>query len=375
MDEEGNRGCGRGRFDALKGTLFMKMIRFSVLLLVAGLAGTAFAATPELSKSEVDRLVGAFLPACPDPITVSTQPLQVDLSTGLRATIIRVESSNPWCQNQALALATSQKTYYVGSPWILAGTSGTPAAKIKEFAWGRLQANVDPAVGKPRKDGLLPVTLTEKTPFGPVTYEGAVDPAGTIFLPGGVRTLDGDLATSRFSRLEGIAAKAPTRGSGKITVYELSDFECPSCAYAQGHADAIVKEFGDKVKYVRIDLPLLSSHPWAFPAAVYGRAIWNQSHETFWDYKREVYENQSSLDTFSLEDFARGFVRARELDVEKFNRDVESVGIRNQILEGVSAARSLQINGTPTFLVDGVNVVPGENGSNLLKHIREKVGK
>jgi protein-disulfide isomerase len=351
----------------------MKIIRLGVLILVTGLTGSAFGATPELPKSEVDRLVGAFLPSCPDPVTVTTQPLQIDLSPGLRATIIRIESENPWCQNQALALATSQKTYFVGSPWIMQGLTGTPAAKIKQFAWGRLQASVDPAVGKPRKDGLLAVTLTEKTPFGPVTYEGAVDPAGTIFLPGEVRTLDGGLASARLSRLESVAAKAPTRGSGKVRVYEFSDFECPSCAYAQGYADAIAKEFGDRVKYVRIDLPLLSSHPWAFPAAVYGRAIWNQSPEAFWDFKRDVYANQSSLDTFSLEDFARGFVRDRKLNVEKFNDDIHSVALRNEILDGVSATRSLQINGTPTFMVDGVNVVPGDGGVNLMKHIREKL--
>lgn len=347
-----------------------------LLLIASGFSGTANAATPELTKGEVDRLVAALLPPCPDAVKVSTQPLQVDLAAGLRATIVRVESTNPWCQTQALALGTNQKTYYLGSPWILTGHTGTPAARIREFAWSRLQASVDPAVGKtPRNDGLLPVTVTEKTPFGPVQLEGVVDAQGTIFLPGGLQGLDRDPAAARLERLKNIAAAAPAKGSGKVTVYEFSDFECPACAYAAGHGDLIAKEFGDRVRYVRIDLPLISSHPWAFPAAVYGRAIWKQNPDAFWDYKREVYENQGSLDTFSLEDFTRGFAKAMKLDMERFERDIQSVGIRNEILDGVSAARTLQINGTPTFLVDGVMVVPGENAANLLKHVRAKLAR
>jgi protein-disulfide isomerase len=345
-------------------------------LLAVALASTAAAATPPLVKEEVDRLVAGFLPPCPDPIKVSSEPLQVTLGSGLRASIIRIDSSNGWCATQLLGLATSSKTYSLGAPWILAGLTGSPADKIRQFAWTRLQDTVEAKVAMaPRKDGLLPVVLEEKTEFGTIRVSGVVDPGGTIFIPGDVRPLTGDPARGRLDLLKPVAGKAPYKGpaTAKVTVYEFSDFQCPACARAAGYGETIVKEFGDKVRFVRLDLPLVGSHPWAFPAALASRAIWKQSPDAFWTFKREIYANQANLDAFRIEDFARSFAKENGLDVSRLDADLRSAALKEEILASISAARTIQINGTPSFLVDGVAVIPGDDGRLLLEAVRKKL--
>lgn len=351
-----------------------KSLALLILSLVA-LGSTSLAATPELAKSEIDRLVAAVLPVCPEGATISTEPLQVNLGEGLRASIVRTVSDNPWCLTQALALGGPGQNYYLGSPWILVGLTGTPAQKIKEFAWSRLQQHVEPTVTTPAKDGFFPVTLTEKTEFGPVRISGHVDVYGTIFVPGALRTLGATPAGGRNQGLAPIAERAPWKGasSGKVTIYEFSDFQCPACKRTKDYSETVVKAYGDKVRLVRIDLPLISSHPWAFSAAVMGRAIWKQNPEAFWDYKDQVYENQENLNTFTLEDFARGFAKEQGLDLARFDSDVQSATIRDEILAGIGIARSMQINGTPTFLVDGQPVIPGDDAKNLLAFVGAKL--
>ncbi|HEU5163171.1 MAG TPA: thioredoxin domain-containing protein [Thermoanaerobaculia bacterium] len=352
-----------------------KALSLAVLLAVSAVS-TAAAATPPLIKEEVDKLVASFLPPCPDPVKISSEPLGVTLGSGLRASVVRIDSANGWCATQVLALATSSKTYFLGVPWVLAGLSGTPAEKIRQFAWTRMNDSVEAKVAMaPRKDGFLPVVVEEKTEFGRIKMSGVVDMAGTIFIPGDVRSLTANGAQLRLDALKAIAGKAPYKGpaTAKVIVYEFSDFQCPACKRSADLGDKIAKEFGEKVRFVRLDLPLMGNHPWAFPAALMARAIWKQNPEAFWTFKREVYENQENLDAFKIDDFARGFAKANGLDVARFDADVQSAALKEEILASISAARSVQVNGTPSYLVDGVAVIPGENGRQLLEAIRAKV--
>lgn len=354
----------------------MKKALFFAAAVALALSQAAPAATPPLVKEEIDRVVAAFLPPCPDPVKVSAEGLPVTLGSGLRASVVRVDSPNGWCATQMLAVATNANTYYLGVPWILAGLTGSPADRIKQFAWTRMQDTVEAKVAMaPRKDGFLPVIVEETTEFGKVRISGIVDREGTLFIPGDVRSLSTDASRSRLDALKPIVGKSPFKGpdAAKVTVVEFSDFQCPACKRSAEYGEKIAKEFGGKVRFVRVDLPLISAHPWAFPAAVMARAIWKQNPEAFWDFKREVYQNQEQLDAFRIEDFARGFVKANGLDVTRFNADVQSAAVREEILASVSAARTVQINGTPTYLVDGTQVIPGEDGKLLLETVRRRL--
>ncbi len=354
----------------------MKKALLTAAAVALALSQAAVAATPPLVKEEVDRVVASFLPPCPDPVTISAEPLQVTLGSGLRASVVRVDSRNGWCATQMLALATTSKTYYLGVPWILSGLTGSPAERIRQFAWTRMQDTVEAKVAMaPRKDGLLPVIVEEKTEFGKIRTSGVIDTEATVFIPGDVRALAADPARARLDVLKSVIAKSPYKGpaTARVTVFEFSDFQCPACKRSAEYGEKIAKEFGDTVRFVRLDLPLIGSHPWAFPAAVMSRAIWKQNPQAFWDFKRELYQNQEQLDAFKVEDFARGFVKANGLDVTRFDADVQSAAIREEILASVSAARTVQINGTPTYLVDGTQIIPGDDGKLLLDAIRKRL--
>jgi len=100
-------------------------------------------------------------------------------------------------------------------------------------------------------------------------------------------------------------------------------------------------------------------------AAVAGRAIYLQKPDAFWDFKKEVYANQDKITAFTFDDFARGFAEGHELDLKKYQADIISPDVQNAILAGVGAAFANDIRATPTYLVNGINVDPGNNGEAL----------
>jgi len=160
-----------------------------------------------------------------------------------------------------------------------------------------------------------------------------------------------------------------------VTVIEFSDFECPSCQHAAGYMPAILSKYGDKVRYIRYDLPLVSMHPWAFAATMAGRAIYRQKPELFWAYKKEIYENQDKLSAFTIDDFARGFAQSHDLDLKKYDADVNDESIRNEILKGVGIAFTNDIRATPTYIVNGKIIDAGDEGKALTDYVASLVPK
>ena len=134
--------------------------------------------------------------------------------------------------------------------------------------------------------------------------------------------------------------------------------DLPSFQHAAGFLKPILDKYGDKIRYIRYDLPLINMHPWAFSAAMAGRAIHRQKPELFWDYKEQVYANQDKLNAFTIDDFARHFAQDHDLDLKKYDADVASPELQASILAGAGVAFSNDVRATPTYMVNGATVDP-----------------
>jgi protein-disulfide isomerase len=215
--------------------------------------------------------------------------------------------------------------------------------------------------------------MTQTTEQGKLPLEGEIDPAGTVLFIGHFMPLTGDARAARTKALQPLIEKSPATGaaSPQVTVIEFSDFECPSCQRAAGYMKPILAAHGDKVRYVRFDMPLITIHPWAFSAAVAGRAIFHQKPELFWTFKEQVYENQEKLNAFTIDEFVRNFAQDHELDLKKFDAEIASPELRADIMRGLAAAFVSDVRATPTYLVNGVNVDPGTDGKALADYVEK----
>lgn len=145
-----------------------------------------------------------------------------------------------------------------------------------------------------------------------------------------------------------VPASAPTVGNAaaKVTLIEFSDYQCPYCHRAQDAVDQILKQYGDRVRFVHRELPI-PGHPRAFPAAVAARCANDQGR--FWDYHRNLMTVPGD---FSDEDFQKR-AAGLSLDGKKLGECLASGRFDAVVDESLQAARSIGVNSTPTFLVNG----------------------
>lgn len=138
--------------------------------------------------------------------------------------------------------------------------------------------------------------------------------------------------------------------NARVTMVEFSDFQCPFCRAAESSVKAIREKYGDQVKLVYMDFPL-SFHQHAMDAARAGRCAADQ--DKFWQYHDALFADQSKLDPRDLKATA-----ARVgLNATKFNACLDKNAHDDGINKDAAEGKSLGVTGTPTFFINGREVV------------------
>ena len=95
----------------------------------------------------------------------------------------------------------------------------------------------------------------------------------------------------------------------------------------------------------------LPFHQNAMPAAKAAMAAHLQGK--FWEMHDKLFGNQQALDAASLEKYAGEI----GLNVDKWKKDMESDKVKQLIAKDQADAQKAGANGTPTFLVNGRQIV------------------
>ena len=141
----------------------------------------------------------------------------------------------------------------------------------------------------------------------------------------------------------------PTRGpdTAPVTIVEFTDYECPYC---QEHflktLPLVLAQYGDRVRYVVMNFPIPGLHPDALGAAEAAECAADQGR--FWEYHDRLFV-ASDLDRATL-----GSIAAQmHLDSTAFATCVDTRATAERVVGHVAQAKSLGVNGTPTFFVNG----------------------
>ncbi len=160
------------------------------------------------------------------------------------------------------------------------------------------------------------------------------------------------LEASFKNRIEDtVSSHNPQKGpaDAPVTIIEYTDFQCPYCARGSRTLDLVRKHYPDKVRVVFKNLPL-KMHKQAEPAARAALAAHKQGK--FWEYHDRLFQNSSNLKDETYAKLAADL----GLDVDRFNADMASGEIAAQLQTDMEQAKALGFNGTPRFLVNGVEI-------------------
>jgi protein-disulfide isomerase len=155
---------------------------------------------------------------------------------------------------------------------------------------------------------------------------------------------------------------------GSATLVEFFDYNCHFCKGALPDVAKLIKD-DSNLKLVLKDYPVLG--PGSIEAAKVASAARNQlPGDKFWAFHYKLLGMHGPIG----KNEALAVARDLGLDMDKLARDMESPEVKAGLDEVMQLADSLQINGTPSFVV-GQDVVVGAVGYNQLKDKVDSVHK
>jgi protein-disulfide isomerase len=167
-------------------------------------------------------------------------------------------------------------------------------------------------------------------------------------------------------------ANGPYKGAaGKdLELVEFADFQCPHCKEAQANMEKLVTDF-PKARIVFQNYPLEKIHPAAKNAAAYGVCVAKQGgNAAFFDFANAVFEAQDGLNTADGATLTlNSAVTKAKLDPAKITACASTPATDQEVESSVKLAQELNINSTPTLMINGRQIPIGSVPYDTLKQI------
>ncbi|MGB7924538.1 MAG: thioredoxin domain-containing protein [Pyrinomonadaceae bacterium] len=167
--------------------------------------------------------------------------------------------------------------------------------------------------------------------------------------------------TTDASSAQPAANPAHVRGetSAPVTIEEFADFQCPPCGMLHPEMKKIETEYGSRLKVVFRQFPVVALHKHALQAAHAAEAAGLQGR--FWEMHDMLFDTQSQWDKADdVRPIFSDFARSLNLDVQRFNTDMDGTEVSKRILEDQDRARVLRVKGTPTVFINGRLIQPAQ---------------
>ena len=164
-----------------------------------------------------------------------------------------------------------------------------------------------------------------------------------------------ELSKNSFDGMKGAA-------DAVVTIVEFADFECPHCQMAAPQMKELIERYGDKVELVFKNYPLgkkcneqmtRDMHPNACEAAVAVQCAGRQGQ--YWEMHDKVFvkaRNGENVNARNLKKYGETLGLDANLLAACLTDDEVWEEVRLQVADG----RNAEINGTPAFFVNGIQM-------------------
>ncbi|MEO8478360.1 MAG: thioredoxin domain-containing protein [Gemmatimonadota bacterium] len=158
--------------------------------------------------------------------------------------------------------------------------------------------------------------------------------------------------------------------NAKVVIVEFGDFQCPACGRFHESLQAVIAKYGSDVAVVFRQWPLEELHPIAYAAARAAECASAQA--AFKPMHDELFAQQDELGGKSLVSIAAD---AGVSDTAKFAKCMEVQGRVDAIERDIELARSMELRGTPTIIINGLRYGSVPNKERLDRLVRYHLDK
>lgn len=146
-----------------------------------------------------------------------------------------------------------------------------------------------------------------------------------------------------------------------IKIVSFLDYQCPFCAESHAGLIRLRELYPERVAVIYRHFPLESIHPYARSAAAAAECAAEQ--DRFEEYQGTLFASQNTLYLQQWHDWA---VQSGVHDLPAFDRCVAEGRYNDRVSQDVQLGRSIGVDGTPTFVLNG-RMVAGTPGIALLE--------
>ena len=164
-------------------------------------------------------------------------------------------------------------------------------------------------------------------------------------------------------------ASSPVAGNpnGDVTIVEFFDYRCGFCKKVLPSVRELLKTDG-KVRWVFKEFPILG--PDSGTASQFALAAWRTAPEKYLPFHMALMEHRGDLGETQIMEIAKKV----GLDVESLKKARTDPEIKSTIERNMDLAHTLEVNGTPAFVVGG-HLVPGAVDLATLRQLVEEARK
>ncbi|WUI92151.1 DsbA family protein [Nocardia puris] len=146
-------------------------------------------------------------------------------------------------------------------------------------------------------------------------------------------------------------------GDGKVTLVEFLDFECEACGAVFPFVEQLRETYSGRVTFVARYFPI----PSHFNAERAARAVEAAAGQgAFEAMYQKMYETQPDWaeQRVAKDEVFRGFARELGLNMTQWDNAYNDPATLQRINNDVADGRTLGVQGTPTFFLNGVKLQP-----------------
>jgi RNA polymerase sigma factor (sigma-70 family) len=143
--------------------------------------------------------------------------------------------------------------------------------------------------------------------------------------------------------------RGPSRGAATapVTIVAFTDMKCKFCGAALGVLDQLLEEYDGKIRMVVKQRPISPKHE-VLSQGLYAA----EAQGKFWELHDLMLAHQDELS----KDTMLALAPQAGLDADRLRAALEDAAVRAKLDADVAAATELEINGTPTFFINGQRV-------------------
>jgi protein-disulfide isomerase len=334
-----------------------------VLLLVAGVLIAGGVAKPKANASDdaaLEEKISSYVRerfGIPDTVKVTATPLQSSNFPGfLASTITTTTDDGKEPKNTNIFLTDDRHYLIVGFLFALsADPKGETVQHIREQF--KIPEATSVTAGPFRRSAfpnLLATTVTFENGKQKQTQDFYITKDNRTLVLGSLFNLGLDLRREALRTI--VTTNQPTQGPAHapVTIVEYADLECPMCGRLHEFLEKeLLPKYGDKVRVIFKEFPLVQIHDWALTAAIANECVYEIKPEAYAPYRSLIFQNQSGTNAANVRDALLGYADQVGVGRVRLAGCLDSKASLPRVDAGSREAKRLEIQSTPTCFING----------------------